>query len=124
MLIPVRYTADRLIPLVDVIESGTPAAQKEMRKVLSTKYEHWRYESELRVFARLKDRDAITGHCFEDFSSKMVLREVIVGPSSTATRADIDAALGTLARKVEVRKARLAFKTYSVIRQRDPNMWK
>ena len=123
MLAKVRYTTKRLEPRVDVIEGGGPGDQKEMFKVLTTKYLHWRYESELRLFTALNDKDPKTGLFFADFANKIKLKEVIVGPLSTITRAEVADALGDL-RHVEVYKARLAFKTYRVTRQRNPAMWK
>jgi hypothetical protein len=124
LLTKVRYTARRLQARVDAIEGGGPVAQKEMLKVLSTKYEHWRYESEMRIFLRLNDKDPQNGLYFADFSRRLSLKEVIVGPLSTATRAELRDALGTLERLVKVYKARLAFRTYTVTRQLNPALWK
>lgn len=124
LLTNVRYTAKRLQVRVDVIEGGGPNAQKEMLRVLATKYEHWRYESEVRIFTRLNDKDPNTGLYFADFSRRMSLKEVIVGPLSTVMRDEVRDALGTLAQRVNVYKARLAFRTYRVTRQRNPPLWK
>jgi len=123
LLTRVRYSSKRLQARVEVIEGGGPNAQKEMLKVLSTKYEHWRYESEMRLFARLNDKDPSTGLYFAKFARRMSLKEVIVGPLSTVTRKDLSEALGTLGQYVEVYKARLAFRTYTVTRQRNPALW-
>jgi len=124
LLTKVRYSSTRLQACVDVIEGGGPKAQKEMLKVLSTKYAHWRYESEMRLFTRLNDRDPDTGLYFADFSRPTSLREVIVGPLSTVTRDELHDALGTLGRRVEVYKARLAFRTYTVTKQLNHALWK
>jgi hypothetical protein len=123
LLTKVRYSSTRLQARVDVIEGGGPKSQKEMLKVLSTKYAHWRYESEMRLFTRLNDRDPDTGLYFANFSRRMSLSEVIVGPQSTLTRDELHDALGTLGRRVEVYNARLAFRTYTVTRQLDPALW-
>jgi predicted nucleotidyltransferase len=122
MLAKVRYTTTRLMPRVDVIEGPSPANQKEMFKVLTTKYLHWRYEHEVRIFTALNEKDVKTGLYFADFADKMKLKEVIVGPLSTVTRADVSEAIGDL-KGVKIYKARLAFKTYRVTRQRNPKMW-
>jgi hypothetical protein len=124
LLTKVRYSSTRLQARVDVIEGSGPNAQKEMLKVLSTKYAHWRYESEMRLFTRLNERDPDTGLYFASFSRRMSLREVIVGPLSALTRDELLDALSTLLRRVEVYKARLAFRTYSVTRQLNPELWK
>ena len=124
LLTKVRYTARRLQARVDLLQGSGPDARKEMLKVLSTKYDHWRYESEMRLFTRLNARDPQTGLFFADFSQRMRLKEVIVGPLSTVTREELQDALGTLAPRVEIYKARLAFRTYTVTRQRNPSLWK
>ena len=122
MLAKVRYTMKRFTPSVDMIEGGGPGSQKEMFKVLTTKYLHLRYEHEVRIFTALDDKDTKTGLFFADFGAKMTLKEVIVGPLSTITRADITEAIGDL-KGVTPYKARLAFNTYRVTRQRSPKMW-
>lgn len=124
LLTKVRYTSKRLQARVDLIEGGGPTAQREILRVLSTKYEHWRYENELRLFTRLSDRDPDTGLYFADFSHRMALKEVIVGPLSAVTRDELRSALGGLVRRVEVYKARLAFRTYTVTRQLDSARWR
>jgi hypothetical protein len=77
----------------------------------------------MRLFARLNDRDPDTGLYFADFSRRMSLCEVIVGPLSTVKPDELHGALGTLARRVEVYKARLAFRRYTVTRQINPALW-
>ena len=124
LLTRVRYSLKRLQARVDVIEGGGPNAHNEMLKVLSTEYGHWRYETEMRLFTRLNDKDPDTGLYFAQFARRMSLKEVIVGPLSTVTRKDLSEALGTLGRYAEVYKARLAFRTYTVTRQRNPALWK
>lgn len=123
LLKKVRYSSERLQARVDMIEADGPEAQKEMLKILSTKYTHWQYESEMRLFTRLKDRDPNVGLYFADFSPRISIREVIVGPLSTVKRDELRDALGTLSSHVEVYKSRLAFRTYSVTRQLNPALW-
>jgi hypothetical protein len=123
ILTRVRYTRRRLKPDVEVIERG-PDARREMLKVLSTKYEHWRYENEVRLFTKLNDKDPDNGFYFAEFSSKLDLKEVIVGPLSSVGHDELKEVLGDLACMVEIFKARLAFKTYAVTRQRNVALWK
>jgi hypothetical protein len=122
-LIPVKYRAKRLEPNVARLEGGGPQAEGEMQKILSTKYIHWRYEHELRCFLRLDDRDFDTGLYFAGFSPMLRLREVIVGHCCTLTRSELQNALGDLARRVSAYKARLAFRSYNVVRQRNERLW-
>jgi hypothetical protein len=124
MLLKVSYTKKRLTPRVHVIEGEAPENQKEMFRVLTTKYLHWHYESEMRLFLGLNDKDPDNGLYFADFADRLVLKQVIVGHLSKVTRTDVRDALGDIANGVEAFKARLAFKTYTVTKQRKEAMWK
>jgi len=123
-LIAVNYAAKRLEPNVALLDRGwSAAAHTEMLKVLSTKYSSWRYEREVRCFTKLDDRDRKTGLFFFSFSRRLALKEVIVGHSSTITRVGLGDALGNLASTVSIIKARLAFQSFKVVRQREESLW-
>ncbi len=79
--------------------------------------------TEVRSFVTLKDRDLETNMYFTDFSGKLKLAKVIVGAESTLTREAVLAALKDLATSVELIKARLAFKSFRVVRQRNRKLW-
>jgi hypothetical protein len=93
------------------------------KKILTTKYRHWSYEQEVRIFSRLEDRDQETGLYFKEFDRDLALREVIVGHRSMLTRQAVAFALGELAATVTAFRARLAFKSYRVVKQRDQKLW-
>ena len=95
-----------------------PATEETMEGLLYTKYVDWSYERELRAWLRLEERDASTGLYFYGFDQKVRLREVIVGPLCDIPRATIDSALNGYEGNVRVIKARLAFKTFQVVRNR------
>ena len=59
-----------------------------------------------------------------DFSDRLAIKQVIVGAVSSISRADIDEALGSLATEVETSKARLAFSSFNVVRQRKASLWR
>jgi hypothetical protein len=125
-LIKVKYRTSRLKPNIAALESsdeGTSA--QEMRRILSTKYQHWQYENEHRCFLRLQDRDPSTGLFFASWwTGQLALKEVFVGHHSTVTRKELDLALGNMAGEVVAKKVRLAFQNYSVVEQRDQNLWR
>jgi DUF2971 family protein len=123
LLIKIQYRRKRLRINVAAIDAAGREAEVEMQKVLRTKYIHWRYEKEMRLFTELDERDTKTGLYFADFSPNLVLKEVIIGHSSTITRQEIKLALGDLKRQVAVCKARLAFNSYKVVKQRNSNLW-
>ncbi len=122
-LVPVTYTPKRLKPDLATMRAGGSAAQKHMLQVLTTKFSHWRYENEHRLFVKLKEKDK-KGLYFFGFCKQVALREVIVGHNSTISRAELARALGDMACDVEVYKARLAFRTFRVVRQRSGELWK
>jgi hypothetical protein len=92
-----------------------------MKKLLVTKFIHWAYEEEYRIYVSLEDERE--GLFYADFSDSLVLRQVIVGAQSQLTRSQISAALGDLCDKVEVFKARAAFKSFKVVRNKDDSLW-
>jgi hypothetical protein len=121
---PVTYAPRRLKPNLEAMRTGGAAAQIHMQQMLTTKFSHWRYEDERRLFVRLKTKNKKTGLYFFHFSKQIALKEVIVGSNSTITRAELRRALGNLATIVEVHKARLAFRTFRIVRQRSEKLWK
>jgi hypothetical protein len=116
---PVKYRRTRLPPPVDRELIGA-----DMDGLLLTKFSAWRYESEYRRFCRLDESIHENGIYFEPFSPNLKLAEVIVGDQSTITRTELAAALGDQASKVTAFKARPAFGTFSVVRNRDATLWK
>lgn len=119
----VIYDEQRSVYEAELIQEGK-ADEATMKKFLRTKYAHWHYEQELRVFAQLNKPDPASGLYFYDFSKDLRLTEVIVGSECEVTRAEISEALAELEDYVSLRKARLAFKTYRVTTQHDANLWK
>ncbi len=113
-LVKVNYVRNRLKP-ENVID------EQFMLKLLSTKFSHWRYEQEYRVFISLEDK--VAGYYFKEFSNELVLRQVIVGAMSDISRTDIDQALGDMRAGVEVFKARPAFRTFRIVKQRKESLW-
>jgi len=122
LLAAVRYRAKRYDADLARLWGGGAEAQAEMLKVLTTKYSHWRYESELRSFVRLDEQDSESGLYFIPFSERPSLRIVIVGHASDVTRDEIRETLGDIVKDVDAIKARLAFKSFTVVRQRKPNL--
>ncbi len=123
LLLEVQYVSKRGRIDVDAfIGSDGEAGECLIRRALATKYTHWRYENEWRVFISL-DHEAREGDLyFADFGPEIRLRQVIVGPKSTITREEVADALGDL-QGVEAYKARLAFQSFTVVKNRDQKLW-
>jgi Protein of unknown function (DUF2971) len=99
----------------------TEIDQSFMTQLLFTKFSHWSYEDEYRVYVKLEDRDG--DFYYFDFCEELVLKQVIVGPSSSASRSDVQTALGDLSPNIEVFKARAAFKSFSVVKNKNSRLW-
>lgn len=122
-VIQVKYTRTRLVAEAEALVSTRQLDKATMLRFLSTKYAHWRYENEVRGFVTLEDRDNETSLFFNEFSDSLRLVQVIVGAESSVTRSALRDALGDLAPQVDVLKARLAFRTFRVVRQRNEKLW-
>lgn len=96
--------------------------EHSMQKILTTKFNHWRYEQEYRAFLSLDEADPDNNY-YLDFSDQVQLKEVIVGVNSTLTRQNILDALDTRAKTVRIFKARPAFRTFTIVRNMNPHLW-
>jgi len=113
----VNYVSER-IPLR--FEKGDPSRALDkgfVEHLLLTKYEHWRYEDEVRVLIELSPKlPNEKGSYFFPFSGKLVLRNVILGArcklSIDRVRKDVRSGYGKAA---SVTQARLAFKRFAVV---------
>lgn len=119
----VVYSRRRLVAEAEAFRDPKQLDPEIARRFLFTKYSHWRYENEVRCFVTLKDKDPETSLYFAEFSDNLRLKLVIVGALSSVTRETLQTALGDLSPSVETFKARLAFKTFRVVRQRDRKLW-
>ncbi|WP_316975725.1 DUF2971 domain-containing protein [Shumkonia mesophila] len=122
LAIRVTYTARRLMP-TDLFFPDNAVREGAIAKILATKFSHWRYEDEVRLFVSLEDRDPQNGHYFYDFSEDLKLAQVIVGPQSSISRYDLEGVLGNENAHVERLKARPAFKTFRVVMNREESLW-
>jgi hypothetical protein len=108
----VKYVKDR--------PSVGPTLIEDLKALLDhllwTKYIEWQYEEELRAWVQFDEREPITKFYFYDFGERLQLKEVIAGPLCEVTEMEIRDALGAT-QDVDVIKARLAFKTFRVVRK-------
>jgi hypothetical protein len=105
--IPIRFVGG--IP-------GNGLEDSFVRDLLRTKFEHWRYEDEVRVFVELDEKTLEGGAYFYPFDSRVQLREVILGPACELPLEGVRAlSLELYGDAVIVRKARLAYKSFDVV---------
>lgn len=112
----VEYARDRIsdFPIID---------EALVRRLLLTKFAHWSYESEYRLFVALEDEEK-DGNYFTDFSEDLVLKKVIVGCESSITRDQVSSALGELRDSVDAFKARPAFTKFRIVQNKKTSLWK
>lgn len=119
----VRYT-DRRIDIDWILAAASDEeGNRRMREALVTKFRHWRYEKEMRIFVRIAPETEIEGLYFADFSNDLILSEIIVGAHSDVSRAQLIGALGEMTASVVCRKARLSFRAFSIVEQRKASLW-
>ncbi|HEY2069476.1 MAG TPA: DUF2971 domain-containing protein [Rhizomicrobium sp.] len=119
----VNYSAKRFAVEAERLLNPRQIDEPTVTKLLFTKFSHWRYENEVRSFVTLEDRDPDTGLYFAEFSARLKLAQVIVGAESNLSRAELGDALGDMSERVETLKARLAFGSFRVVRQRKNTLW-
>jgi Protein of unknown function (DUF2971) len=122
----IRYVKNRIRPNLRAMKAMGDAAVAHMLDLLTLKFEHWQYEQEHRLFVQLNEKETEKDLYFFDFSSAgaVKLREVIVGAQSATSPREVADALGDRAPKVVAWKARLAFRSFEVVRQRNQDLWR
>lgn len=113
---PVTYQSDRFVAKFDKRSVSDFELDAELVESLRcTKYKHWEYESEVRVFVDLASQCAEAGSYFYRFGAQLVLREVILGPLCDIPVDSVRTLVASLHPAAVVRKGRLAFKWFKVV---------
>ena len=87
--------------------------QKFMMKYLSTKFSHWSYEEEYRIFVPLNTKH--NGLFFLDYGDEIALKQVVVGLNSSILRAEIEQLIGSK-NEVEIFKVRKDYREFKLVR--------
>ncbi len=121
-LLSVKYRSTRLrTPREHKFDEQ--AQKKWLEDFVSTKYSHWKYEKEQRVFVNLSGLDKTDTIFFQPISERIRLRQVIVGCRSNISRSEMASALSGYEDVVEVFKARMAFNSFRIVRNRSEKLW-
>ena len=111
----VDYVKGRL-PIPPNFLTVTPAlGEAFVRQVLTTKYQHWEYENEVRVFVRLDHSTVERGLYFYPFSEDLKLTEVILGPLCELPLATVRTFVRRTYPDAIIIRARLGFKSFNVV---------
>ncbi|MFT0139537.1 DUF2971 domain-containing protein [Alcanivoracaceae bacterium MT1] len=119
----VSYSRKRLVADTEKLANPRNLTLSLAKRFLFTKYSHWSYENEVRWFVSLDKDTEENGLYFLEFSDSLRLKEVIVGSESDVSRQDVFDALSGYSEDVDCFKARLAFKSFKVVRQRMESLW-
>jgi hypothetical protein len=80
-----------------------------------TKFEHWRYEEEVRFHVDLNECYKDAGLYFYSLSEELQIKQVILGPLCSIGIERIQQLVTNLNLNVEIIKSRLAFKKFEVV---------
>ncbi len=122
LLMSVTYTRERTTS-EKLFSNDQSVKEREMKRLLRTKFSHWRYENEVRWFVRLEDKDPHNGHYFFEFSNEMKIKQILVGAEASISRRKVEKALGDKSAQVERFKTRAAFWTFRVVRNQKQSLW-
>jgi len=114
----VKYEPNRLVGLIDGIGPGKLMNEDQFTALLTTKFKEWEYEREWRMFARLDEREPKDGLYYFNFDPHLRLREVILGARCEATVQEFAKKVPRSTEPVEVFKARPAFESFQIVRQK------
>lgn len=122
----VSYVQSRPVwPKQDVtpIDLNTSEKSHIVDQLLYTKFAHWSYEDEYRLFTSKLSKDPDGDH-YVNFNENLQLSKVMVGARCDVTRKELNAALGNLAGSIEAFKVRPAFHDFRIVRQNDESQWR
>ena len=93
-----------------------------MKNLLYSKFSHWEYEKEHRIWVSLKEE--IYDLQFVGFSdANLTLKYVIVGEKSNITRDQVSDALGTFVGRVKKFKVRKSFRSFKMVKNTNSALW-
>ncbi len=120
----VKYVKRRLgIP--DELRTGAKKIQELDlgRDILLTKFHHWSYEDEVRVFLSLSDDRFENGLYFKLFGDQIILKEIVFGANyESGNNKRLQNEL--INEGIKFTSSRLAFDSFEVVYQKNKTMWK
>jgi len=112
---PVIYSEHPMKIKIDS-KTGLPIFnERNMSRLLRTKFADWKYEEEMRLFVELDHETIESGCYFSSFTDDLVLREIILGPRCEIPIAGVRNLVANFSNKVRVLKSRIAFSSFRVV---------
>ena len=116
--VPVQYRRGRIRLDVEEIASSGGFSEALAEKLFATKSVDWSYEDEVRVPVALRDCVISDGLHFEPLGDELKIVAVMLGPLCELTPGEIQANLPT-GTHIKVYRARMAFRTFDIVRNKD-----
>jgi hypothetical protein len=113
----ISYRGERLQQIEKEFMEG--ASEILGHRLLTTKFEHWRYEDEVRLIIRLEDAIHERDFYFLPFSETLRLREIIVGVRCGLSPGELAVMLPEQDKDVEIARARLAPDEYKIVKRKE-----
>lgn len=115
---PINYQPERLELLLNISPLEAAIDDEVIKQVVTTKFQDWAYEHEWRLLTKLEHRDEDTGFYYVEFSPDFELREIIAGARCERSLSDLRKQVFGNTASIKMTKARAAFGTFSMVRQR------
>ncbi|MBU3641331.1 DUF2971 domain-containing protein [Polynucleobacter sp. Fuers-14] len=117
-LTPVKYTSLRTKIEFNPKNGQITDGPKVVDELIRTKFVDWKYENEYRMFINLDSTTEEGGMIFVDFSTNLMLREVILGLNCPLPIDRIRQLLEVNAIPAKVFKAGMALRTFKMVEDR------
>jgi hypothetical protein len=111
----VNYEEERLENFVTDTGKPLELSPEQLHQLKRTKYKHWEYEQEWRMFVPLKEAANEGSLYFRGFGRGLRLREVILGPQCILSLPKVRRLVSAHHDDVSTIKARLAYKFFKVV---------
>lgn len=111
---PISYEPEKIYLDIKRKLAGGGLTAGDAQLILSTKFEQWKYENELRIFCKLTDPPSDEGLHFYKFKDDVKPVRLILGALCKLSTDDIKSALPK-STSIKVAKTQLAFDSYSVL---------
>lgn len=118
LAIPVIYSDER--PKFDYENASLEARKSAMHMAFAMKYQHWSYETEVRMALSLGECVQSGSLWFKKLDQDLQIKEVILGAYTDVRVSDIRNALSET--EMDVKTARLAFNSFTVVQQRNKRL--
>jgi hypothetical protein len=115
LLLEVSYEPKRLEKHVEKGLNLESLDEELARELLTTKFQDWRYESEVRILLKPEDTYNELGNDFYAFSSQLQLQEVMIGPRRQVSPEEVKRALQSEDSTVVITQTRLAWSDFKVL---------